>query len=110
MPGLEMLRLFRGSARNAARPTAARLAIAPGVKASVHKDGVMFLHSSKGVVFSANGVGASIWKSVCDGRTVDEISSVVAREFDGPPDAVRRDTERFIADLLSEGILAPATL
>src|SRR3954447_4678944 len=110
MAGLNVLRLFRLSARNAGRPTAVRLAIASGVKASVHKDGVVFLHSSRGVVFSTNRVGATIWQGVCDGRTMDEISSAVAREFDGSPDAVRSDTESFIADLLSEGILDRATL
>src|SRR4051794_15685383 len=110
MAGLKMLRLFRGSARNAGRQTAARFAIAPGVKASVHKDGVVFLHSSKGVVFSANGVGASIWQGVCEGRSVDKISSAVSREFDAPEETVRRDTDSFIADLLAEGILERATL
>src|SRR3954454_11434062 len=108
MPGLKILRLFRGSARNAGRPKGP-FAIGSGVRASVHKDGIVFLHSSKGAIFSANRVAASIWQGVCDGRTVDEISSEVSREFDGPPDAVRKDAESFIAHLLSKGILDRAT-
>ena len=102
--------MFRRSDRNSAPAAAVRFGIALGVKASVHKDGVVFLHSSKGEVFSANRVGARIWQGVCGGVNVDEISSAVSRDFNAPPDAVKRDTERFIADLLAEGILERATL
>jgi|SRR5436190_11518002 hypothetical protein len=105
MAGLNILHLFRGPAGNGARSAAGRFGIASGVKASVHKDGIVFLHSSRGVVFSANRVGASIWEGLCDGRSIDEIAFAVSREFDWPPDAVRPDTEKFIADLRSEGIL-----
>jgi hypothetical protein len=104
-----MLRFLRRSHRMPKQP-AAGFGIAPGVKASVHKDGIVFLHSTKGIVFSANEVGASIWEGICAGRSVDEISAAVSRRFEAPPDAVTRDTADFIADLFTEGILEQAAL
>ena len=105
MTALNVLRIFRGSDRTSKTPATAGFGIASAVKASLHENGIVFLQSSKGTVFSANRVAASIWQGICDGRTVDEISSAVSREFDAPPDTVRRDTAAFIADLVSEGIL-----
>lgn len=110
MTALNVLRIFLRSDRQSKPPATAVFGIARGVKASRHENGIVFLHSSKGTVFSANGVGASIWQGVCDGRSVDEISSAIIRQFDAPPDSVRRDTASFIASLLSEGILDRATL
>jgi hypothetical protein len=66
---------------------------------------VVFLHSTKGSVFSANRVGASIWEGVCAGRTPEQISATVSREFQASREAVAGDIARFLAELQAEGIL-----
>jgi hypothetical protein len=103
-----MLRIFRKTDRNPKPPVEPGFTISPGVKASVHSDGVVFLHSSTGVVFSANRVAAGIWEGICAGRTLEQISSAISRQFEAPLETVGRDTARFIANLLSEGILERA--
>jgi hypothetical protein len=103
-----MFRLFRSSDPKAQPAQSRGFGISAAVTASVHADGIVFLHSAKGVVFSSNGVGASIWEGVRAGLSVEEISSAVSHRFDAPRDAVHRDTVRFLADLVSEGILERA--
>ena len=71
----------------------------------MHKDGVVFLHSSKGAVFTANRVGSSMWQGICAGQTVDEMTIAVSREYDAPAEVVGRDAATFLSDLLAEGIL-----
>jgi hypothetical protein len=103
-----MLRIFRRSDPKPQPPQSTGFNISSAVTASVHADGVVFLHSAKGVVFSSNRVGASIWKGVCAGRSVAEISGDVSRRFDAPREAVHRDTVRFLGELVAEGILKRA--
>jgi len=101
-----MFRIFRKSDRNTPQqPAQSAVRVSPGVSVSVHDDGVVFLHSSKGIVFSSNRVGASIWEGVSAGQTLEEISSAVSRQFEAPLETVGRDTATFVANLVSEGIL-----
>jgi hypothetical protein len=99
-------RLLAGLQRRLkARSSDHAYAISPAVKASVHKDGVVFLHSSKGAVFSANRVGSSMWQAICAGQTVDEMTVAISREYDAPAEIVGRDAANFVRDLVAEGIL-----
>jgi hypothetical protein len=103
-----MFGIFRRSDRKTPRTALPGFGISPGVKASVHIEGVVFLHSSKGVVFSSNRVGASIWEGVCAGQTVEQIAADVSHKFEAPVETVARDAARFLADLVGQGILQRA--
>src|SRR5690242_8336474 len=105
-----MLRFFRRSDGTDGRPAATGFRPSPRVTASVHTDGVVFLDSARGILFSANRVGAAIWQGVRAGRTLEQISDAVSSDFQAPRDVVGRDTASFLAELLSAGILDRAVI
>ncbi len=100
-----MLRMFHKSKPNGRQAVESRLAVAPEVKVSVHRDGIVFLHAARGVVFSANPVGSRIWQNINDGHSMEQIAAGLSREFDAPRELVERDAAQFVSQLLSEGIL-----
>jgi hypothetical protein len=63
---------------------------------------------SRGTVFSANRVGAMIWKAA-ERRTLDRIAESISSEFHIPPQAAQNDAAEFVAQLAKEGLLVPET-
>lgn len=57
-------------------------------------------------VHRLDAVGSRIWE-LCDGRSVQEICTVVAEEFGVEPDVVLRDALPFLSDLQRVGALSP---
>ena len=82
-----------------------RLAIAPGVRASVHDDGLALLHISTGRVFLSNQTGLRIWQGVVSGLTTDAISEEISRDWGLGWEVVRRDTSSFIFELERRGLV-----
>src|SRR5436190_24351881 len=72
---------------------------APDVKASLHADGVVLIHHAKGTVFSANRVGAMIWKGITERWGVDRVAASISEEFAIPQQTVLDDTVEFLAQL-----------
>jgi hypothetical protein len=100
-----MFRLFRRSERES-RPVESRhLTFAPDVSAHARPDGVVFLHSGKGVLYSSNAVGARIWELLRKGRSVDQIATELAAEFPVPAETIGKDTRQFVGELASAGIV-----
>ena len=52
-----------------------------------------------------NEVGTRVWQ-LCDGRSVQEIATTVAREFEVEADAALGDVRRFVSELCQRGALA----
>jgi hypothetical protein len=52
-----------------------------------------------------NEVGSRIWDLIDGKRSVTELVSIVAEEFDVDPEAARRDVNEFLADLASHDML-----
>jgi len=106
-----MLNFFRSlSARKPLnQPERARVMfrVAPDVKASQHPDGVVLIHHGRGTVFSANRVGAMIWKGVAEHRSIDNVAESISGEFHIPAQTVRQDAAVFLAQLQAEGLLVP---
>ena len=82
-----------------------RLAIAPGVRASAHDDGLALLHISTGRVFLSNQTGLRIWQGVVSGLTADAISAEISRDWGVGWEVVRRDTSSFIFELERRGLV-----
>lgn len=82
-----------------------RLAIAPGVRASAHDDGLALLHISSGRVFLSNQTGLRIWQGVVAGLTADAISEEISRDWGIGWEVVRRDTSSFIFELERRGLV-----
>lgn len=56
-------------------------------------------------LFALNEVGADIWKCIEAGNTPEEIVTILAERYDAPETEIRVDTQTFLRDLASQGIL-----
>ncbi len=75
------------------------------VKASVHEDGLVLLHAGRGRVFSANRVGAHIWRGLTEGQSPELVAAAISREFEVPAERAHEDTIAFVAQLERAGLL-----
>ena len=98
-----MLRLFRRTVKHN------RVGISPDCKVSLSQDGAVFLHTTKGIVYTSNGIGARIWQGLQDRQSVDEISAQIGRDYSVPCERVRQDAAHFLAELESQGFLSGGT-
>lgn len=71
----------------------------------VDGEAVMVLPST-GKVHTLNGVGTRFWELVDGQRTIAEIATQLADEFDAPPDRIAADCRGFAAELNERGLLA----
>jgi coenzyme PQQ biosynthesis protein PqqD len=71
-------------------------------------DQMMLLDLDGGMYFALNDVGARVWE-LCDGtRTVAEISSLLANEYDAPATMIDDDVLELLGELAAEQLVAPA--
>ena len=60
---------------------------------------MILLDPASGEYFTLDDVGGRIWE-LCDGfRSVDEIASVLADEYDAPVDRIRADALELLTEL-----------
>ena len=104
-----MFRLLKNpfSRKRERRPQGGLFRVAPEVKASQHPDGLVLIHLGRGTVFSANRVGALIWKGLEEHRSLEKVAESISGEFHISPQTVRQDAAAFLAQLEAEGILVP---
>jgi hypothetical protein len=79
--------------------------VAADVKASHHPDGVVLIHMGRGTVFSANRVGALIWKGAARQCSLDQVTACISGEFHIPPQTAAQDAAEFLEQLTAEGLL-----
>jgi hypothetical protein len=82
------------------------IAISPAATVSLDRNGAVFLHSGTGMIFTANRVGAAIWRGLRDRESVDAIASRLSDENGVQYEQVRRETAEFVAELETHGFLA----
>jgi len=93
--------------RERERSADAGFAISPDVIASIHPDGVVFLHVGRGDVFSSNRIGARIWRGLTGREPLGAVTAGIAREYGVGQEQVQRDAAEFLADLDARGFLTP---
>lgn len=86
--------------------TTARFHCPANVAARVVDGEAIMIHLETGRYFSAEGVGAMLWRLADAGLAFGEIVSSVADTFAVPPDRARDDVRRFLEELLREELLA----
>ena len=70
-------------------------------------DGAVLLDTSREQYFGLNGVGARIWTLLPTSRSLDELCSTLATEFDGATsEGIRGDVETLLAELAAAGLLS----
>src|SRR5262245_922745 len=105
-----MLQLFRkqsGWCRglNAVNP-GCDLEISLATRASIHDDGVVFLHLETGILFQSNRVGARIWAGLERRENLQDIVIRISREYGVPAAHVEHDAKEFLAELEVAGFLS----
>lgn len=100
-----MFRLFK----RGRSVSAEALESAPGVTVRIHGDGAVFLHPSKGTIYSCNSIGAKIWTGLQEQRPLPEIAGNLAREYRVTAERTSRDAAQFIRELQEAGILIRQT-
>jgi hypothetical protein len=100
-----MFRIFQKSAGQQGQTD---YRVAPWVRATAHEKGLVLLDTGRGVVLTANTVGARIWEGLSRGETLSAIARTIAREFVVAESVVRADADRFVRELRAEGLVVAA--
>lgn len=69
---------------------------------------VVVVHLGTCTYYSAAGSGADVWTWLEEGRGVAEVADLLAGRYAIDPVRSREDVDRFVAELLAEGLIAPA--
>jgi hypothetical protein len=100
-----MLKILKRLGRRGGRVESGALGVAPGVTTSEHGDGVIFLHTGTGSVYTANATGARIFEALRRGGTPEAIGAALGAELGAPAEIVAADAARFAGELAAQGIL-----
>jgi hypothetical protein len=104
-----MLKLFR---KNWTRGEAAgTLPLQPSITADVRakemgRDGIVFLHTGTGELFTSNHIGARIWKELAEKASLQSIAAGISTELGVPRQQAEEDTAEFVAALEKRGLVS----
>ena len=79
--------------------------VGPEATTSAHDDGIVFLHTGKGRVFSSNKIGALIWRGLEQRRSVDGIVEEISGEFEIAGTTARVHTLNFLVALERQSLI-----
>jgi hypothetical protein len=82
---------------------------AAGVTASLHDDGVVFLDVTEGRLFSANRVGADVWRAAARGLDLEAVAQEIAGGYGIAYATALADSERFLRELERHGLVTEGT-
>ncbi len=77
----------------------------PGLNAVAMDGELVMMGLEQGKYFGLRDVGASIWQHLEDPRTVDDLTQLVATEYEVTPEACRPDVVAFLDDLLAKKLI-----
>ena len=75
------------------------------VKSTADKDGFVLLDVRKGVYYSLNGTGGTIWAKLLEGLAPPSIIDFLAENFGKPHEQIRGDLQRFLQSLEKKGLI-----
>ena len=78
---------------------------APDVLTRRVGDEILVLHTTSEVYYGINEAGAFMFEQLCEGKTVDEVVSSTAEEFDAQPDVIAADLAELVAALIERELL-----
>ena len=80
--------------------------ISSDARVSLDRNGAVFLNTRRGVVFTANRIGARIWQGLLDRESLESIGARISRETGASPGQARQDTAEFVTELETQGFLS----
>jgi hypothetical protein len=73
---------------------------------AVEMDGeLVMMGLEQGEYYGLKDVAASLWQHLETPRTLEELCTLVAAEYDVTPDGCRADIEAFLAELLAKDLV-----
>ena len=79
----------------------------PPVVAEAIDGEVMIINLDSGAYYSVSGAGALVWKRLVEGETTAALVADALSRFDVDGATLAGDVDRFVADLVTEGVLVP---
>ncbi len=76
--------------------------------ASRVRDDLVFFDETLGKYFATGGVGADIWEIIETPRSIAEICAALLERYEVDAETCRKDTERFVEELLEAGLVERA--
>ena len=65
----------------------------------------VILHLNSGVYYGVNEVGARIWNSIQQQKTVNDLQGMLLEEYEVEPEQLRSDTLPLLQKLAAEGLI-----
>ena len=81
-----------------------------GVTAAIHADGAVLFDTAGGCLFSLNRTGASIWRGLEIGHTIETIAGEISRSHGISFIIALEHTQRFIGELAQQALVTPREL
>ncbi len=79
----------------------------PRAIAQVIDDEVVAINLQTGTYYSLRGSAAAIWGLLLQGHSVAGVADRLGPLFAAEPEAIRIETERFVAELVAESLVRP---
>jgi len=73
--------------------------------ASLHDDGIVILHTGRGCLFSANRIGARIWRGIEQQMPLETIAEQISSEYQIDLTSAREHTDHFLAQLQKQKLI-----
>jgi hypothetical protein len=77
----------------------------PEASTSFHDDGVVILHTGKGSLFTANRIGARIWRGIEQQLSLEAIANGVSDAYQVASSTAREHTICFLAQLEQQTLI-----
>lgn len=77
----------------------------PEAAASFHDDGVVILHTGKGSLFTANYIGARIWRGIEQQLSLEAIANGISDAYQVASSTAREHTICFLAQLEQQRLI-----
>jgi coenzyme PQQ synthesis protein D (PqqD) len=86
-------------------PNRSPLSVSPETRVSQHAEGLTLLHIPTGQVFVCNRTAARIWQGATEGRSADELSEEMSRQFHVERDRAQKDTYSMVSQMELYGLI-----
>ena len=79
--------------------------LSPEAAASFHDEGVVILHTGKGSLFTANRIGARIWRGIEQQLSLEAIAKGISDAYQVASSTAREHTICFLAQLEQQTLI-----
>jgi len=82
-----------------------RVGVNSDAAASIHENGIVFLHVGNGRVYAANEAGARIWNGIVQQQPLRTIAAEICNEYQIPMTTALEDVSAFVDDLEQHSLI-----